>query len=184
MKRSKGMQLGALLAAMLLLSIALVPAVGATQTNNGGINKENKKNNSDNASIQSVSTTATLGVTPTTGNLSTTFFFNAQATYTLDVYGIPLPGPITFDHDISYTAFHQPVVTATSFSSPSFVYKASSPIGPSWNFYWSAWVLGGPDTEYINSHTWPKAKGSYNNRLYSSIYPASISQDTKTVLIS
>lgn len=183
MKRSIKFGIGAMLVAALLLGMVMVPTVSA-QTNNGGINKESKKNNSDNASIQAVSTTATLGVSPTTGSLSTTFYFNAQATYTADIYGVPLPGGVYFSHDISYTAFHQPVITGSSFTNPSFVYKSSSPIGPSWNFEKIWFILGGPDTEYINSHTWPKAIGSYNNRVYASIPPYSSSQDTKTVIIS
>ncbi len=157
----------------------------SAQTNNGGINKESKKNNnSDNVSIQSISTTATLGVSPTTGTTSTTFSFNAQTSYTLDIYGIPVPGGLDFEHDISYTALHQPVITGSSFSNPSFVYKSSSPIGPSWNFYKAWLVLGGPDTEYMQSHTWPKTTGSYNNRIAAHIGLVSYSQDTKTTLIS
>lgn len=173
MKKSIKFGIGALLVAALLIGVVMVPTASAKKNDTQG-----------NVSIQSISTTATLGVSPTTGSLSTTFSFNAQATYELDVYGIPVPGNVDFEHDISYTAFHQPVITGSSFTNPSFVYKASSPIGPSWNFYRWWTTLGGPTTEYLNSHTWPKTTGNYNNRLASHIGLVSSSQDTKTVLIS
>ncbi|TRZ89461.1 MAG: hypothetical protein D4R88_05535 [Methanosarcinales archaeon] len=183
MKTNIKLGIGALLVAALLMGMVMVPTVSA-QTNNGGINKESKKNNnSDNVSIQSISTTATLTVTPSTGGTSTTFSFAGSGTYEYDAYGVPLPGFANWNSDISYTAFHQPVITGSSFTNPSFSYIASSPIGPSWNF-WTAWAILGGGSEYLNSHTWPKTTGSYNNRVRIAIDPYTSAQATKLVLIS
>ena len=174
MKRSKG--IGTLLVAMLLVSMALVPSVSAAE--------DTADTDAGNVSIQSLSTTATLTVTPQTGDLNTVFFFDAEATYEADIYGIPIPGGLQFDHDISYIAFHDPVVTGSSWANADFVYKANSPIGESWNFYKYWLSIGGPTTKYIDSHTWPKTTGSYNNQLFAAIGLISSDTDTKTVLIS
>lgn len=128
-----------------------------------------QNDNSGNASIRSLFTDATLNVNPQTGNLSTVFRFDAEATYKADVYGISIPGGLQFDHDISHTTFHQPAVIGSSWSGASFVYKKKTPIGKSWHFYKYWLSIGGPTTKYIESHTWPKTTGNYNNRLHAGI---------------
>jgi len=184
-----------MLLATLLIAAVIVPAVSAQETNGETMEPmkvevdatpplSDQNNNSGNVSIRSLSTDATLNVNPQTGNINTVFRFDAEATYELDIYGIPIPGGFKFEHDINYTAFHQPVVIGSSWSGASFVYKKDTPIGKSWHFYKHWLSIGGPTTKYIDSHTWPKTTGSYNNRLRAWIGLLSSDTDTKTVLIT
>ena len=194
--KPKGFGIAAtVLLATLLMAAVSVSAVSAQETNGEtmepmkvGVDAtpvlSDQNDNSGNASIRSLSTDATLTVNPQTGNINTVFRFDAEATYEADVYGIPIPGGLQFDHDISYTAFHQPVVIGSSWSGASFVYKKNTPIGKSWHFYKYWLSIGGPTTKYIDSHTWPKTTGSYNNRLHAAIGLVSSDTDTKTVLIT
>ena len=147
-------------AAMLLVSMAFAPAASAKKNVNDGTD--------GNITTKSASCDVTFDIDPYQGALGSDFDFEGDATYELDVYGIPLPTPATFANDISYDAFYQPEVISAS-NSGGYVYKSDTNIGKAWTHRYYMYVFGGPTTKSIHSYAEAKKKGTYSNRLHASL---------------
>jgi hypothetical protein len=178
--------IGTLLLAILLVYTVFVPAVSAKDNTNdqleGSTTIQRLASNGDgnvatqsfvsstdgDITIQSTVSDASLTVTPSQATKGSTFKFKGDATYTAEVYGIPLPDLLWFANDVNYTAFNKPVITSAS-STNDYVYKSDTNIGKAWTHRYYVTMLGGPTTKHVYSDAVSKSTGRYQNRQYAGL---------------
>ena len=155
--------IGTIFITLLLISLALVPAVSANavdQSDQGvkslvsdstGQAASQKTSYTNNEIVTPMSTVsqASLSVDKYTGTKGSTFYFKGKGTFTAEIYGIPLPDLLWFANDINYKGFNKPVILSASDSS-SYYYTTSTPMSEgAWTQRYFMSMLGGPVTKSV-----------------------------------
>jgi hypothetical protein len=173
--------IGTVFIALLLVSLALVPAVSANAVNQSdqgvqslasgstGQAVNQKTSYPHNGIVTSTVSQASLSVDKSTGTKGSTFYFKGKGSFTAEVYGVPLPDLLWFANDINYKAFNKPVLLSASDPS-SYYYTTSTPITEgAWTQRYFMSMLGGPVTKSVYCKAVSRNKGTYASRQYAGL---------------
>lgn len=161
--------ISAIFTAILLLSLTIVPAFGASDSDGKAVSQ--KVNYTKDGIVTPMSTVyqASLSVSPYKGAKGSTFYFKGSGTYTLEVYGIPLPDLLWFANDINYKGFNKPSLLSASDPSEYYYTTSTTFSEGAWTQRYFMSMLGGPTTKSVYCKAVSRNKGTFGNRQYAGL---------------